>query len=135
MTEGMLADILGGIVLTEEETGAEGPSPEEILALSAELHNNELWEERYWLYAAETKAQMPLAVYKARLEEAGMAAIVDYSFPTVEVTGDTANVTWVYRFQTASDWEQRRDVQPLVRENGLGWRVLLSPDQLAWYLG
>ncbi len=127
----MLGDLLGGIALTERVTGEEGPGPDEIMALNAEYHDNQLWEEKYSLYDSGTKAQVPFEAYAARSGEV-VSAIVDYSFPSVEIRGDTAEVTRVYGFETESNHEDRREVQPLIREDGQ-WRIVLTPEQLAFY--
>jgi hypothetical protein len=126
---------VGVVDLTKNDP--QGPRPEEILALQYEYSNMTAWEQAYDLFAQESKDRVPLEEYVSeqnRFAQETPTAIIEYSFPTVDVQGNHATIERVF---TASDPEgeyQDKVTQEAVLEEN-GWRILMRDDQYELFLG
>ncbi len=60
--------------------------------------------------------------------------VIDYAFPSVEISGNTATVERVYTYFVIEDFTtgQDRATQPLVREDGV-WHIELRPEQIEYF--
>ena len=122
-----------------ETTGEEGAtpeeqSPEETLALQYRYINAGDYEDAYALFAEQSKEAVPPEQYRAFFEENAPYSLTDYSFPSVEVEGETATVEAEFTVDSASGQESYERTQQLVREGG-EWRVVMRADQAAAFAG
>jgi hypothetical protein len=106
---------------------------DEVMALSAQFANNELWAERYALLTSEGRAQVPFDTYVSKLAKP-RTAITEYATVSMEINGDDASVTRVFGLESEDNYVDRRDTSPLVIEDG-HWRIVLDEEDLQFYLG
>lgn len=117
-----------------EEASQETP-PEQILALQYEYINMAAFDEAYALFADQSQQIVSPEQYKAYFESVGPYGIKDYSFPSVQVQGDTATVEIVYTgFSMVTEEEQLQRTQQMVLEED-GWRVVMRDEQIAVFTG
>ncbi len=112
----------------------EQQSPEETLALQYRHINAGDYESAYALFAEQSKQAVPPEQYRAFFEENAPYSVTDYSFPSVEVDGETATVEAEFTVNSASGQESYERTQQLVREGGQ-WRVVMRADQAAAFAG
>jgi hypothetical protein len=113
--------------LAEKDTS--GVSPEETLALYYEYGNMKDWRREYAMFADESKAQVSEEQFVNYWDAAPPGFIGEYSFPSVEVNGDSATVTAVRTTSLAEGDNQDRVEQELVREDGV-WKIVMRDDQI-----
>jgi len=140
-TAGGLHDVLGNVGLTEENP--QGPRPEEILALHWEYQNMQAYTQAYELFAQESKDQVSeqdfVSKFKEDNKKYGVSAVMEYSFPSVDVQGDHATIDRVITYSNEkgdfdSQVGQDKATQEMVLEN-VGWRIVMRDEQVKYFLG
>lgn len=112
-----------------KEVSPEEQAPEEVLALQYEYINSGDFEKAYALFAEQSRRLISLEQYRAFFEANAPYSVTDYSFPSVQVQGDSATVDAEFTVNSAGGVEQLERTQQLVRENG-DWRVVMRPEQI-----
>ena len=109
-------------------------APEEILALSWEYVNMGDAQLAYELYSTDAQAQVTQEQYAAGTAYYTKEPIIDYAFPSVEISGNRATVERVYTYYSIEDFAtgQDRATQPLVREDGV-WHIEFRPEQIEYF--
>lgn len=105
-------------------------SPEGVLALQYSRLNAGDYEGAYALFDEASKQAASADQYRAYFESLAPYSITDYSFPSVDVQGDTATVEAALTTSTAEGQESYQVTQELVRE-GEEWRPVMRDEQLA----
>ncbi len=130
----MAERVLSSMVEVEEGAASE-MAPEEILALQYQYINADNYEAAYNLFTEESKQLVSLEQYRTYFENAGYYDIVDYTFVSVQVEGDTATVVTDYVVSSGiAGEEQYQRTQQLVREDG-SWRVVMRDEQVGVFTG
>lgn len=111
---------------TETQEGKD--SPEDVLALQYRLINAGDYEGAYALFSEQSKQLVSPQQYRTYFEENAPYSITDYSFPSVDVQGDTATAEAVLTANSASGQESYQRTQQLVRE-GVAWRIVMRDEQ------
>lgn len=117
------------------EAGSAQTPPEEVLALQYQYLNMGDYEAAYDLFTEQSKQLVSPEQYRAYFENAGYYEITNYSFPSVQIEGDT--VTLVADLSVSSGIagdEQYQRTQQLALEE-LGWRVVMRDEQVALFTG
>lgn len=115
-------------VSTPDEASPE-LSPEQVLALQYEHINSGDYEAAYELFAEESQEIVSLDQYRASFEDVGYYQLTDYSFPSVDVQGDSAVVEVNLTSNTPGGEAQYQRVQQMVLEDG-EWRVVMRDEQI-----
>ncbi len=108
-----------------------GAPPEEVLALQYEYGNMQTWDLAYDLFAEESKGMVSETQY-ADVNERGDLAITQYSFPSVQVQGDSATIERLLTTTEVGEEFQDQATQEAVLENGT-WRIVLREQQVEFY--
>ncbi len=117
--------------MVKVEADASGEvTPEEVLALQYQYINARNYEAAYDLFTEESKQLVSLEQYRAFFKDAGYYNIVDYTFLSVQVEGDTATVVTDYTVSSgiAAEEEYQR-TQQLTFEDGAR-RVVMRDEQI-----
>lgn len=122
----------------EVDLSAEAPEeipPEDILALQYEYVTMAAFDEAYALFADQSQQLVSPEQYKAFFENVGPYGTKNYSFPSVQVQGDTATVNVVFTaFSMVSEEEQFQRTQQMVLEDE-GWRIVMRDEQVSAFTG
>ena len=125
--------VLSSMVEVEDVYGE--MAPEDVLALQYQYINADDYEAAYDLFAEESKQLVSPEQYRAYFENAGFYDIVDYTFVSVQVEGDTATVVTDYVVSSGIAGEEHyQRTQQLVREDG-AWRVVMRDEQIEVFTG
>jgi hypothetical protein len=109
-----------------------GLSAEEVLALQYEYLNMTAWKQAYELFAEESKREVSLEEYEAYMDSGYRErpiAVIDYTFPSVEIEGDHATIERVFTLSTPDGEHQHEATQEAVLEDE-GWRIVMRDDQV-----
>ncbi|MGF1470517.1 MAG: hypothetical protein ACFB50_02095 [Rubrobacteraceae bacterium] len=118
-----------------EEGNSEEQAPEDTLALQYEYINEGDYGSAYNLFAEQSRELVSFDEYKAFFENAGYYEITDYSFPIVQVGGETATMEGELYVSSGTNGDEQYSItQRLVRENG-SWRVIMRDGQVATFTG
>ena len=105
-------------------------SPEGVLALQYSRLNAGDYEGAYALFDEASKQATSADQYRAYFESLAPYSITDYSFPSVNIQGDTATVEAALTASSAEGEESYQVTQELVREGG-AWHPVMRDEQLA----
>jgi hypothetical protein len=125
--------VLSSMVEVEAGTSDE-MAPEDILALQYEHINAGDYEAAYDLFAEQSKQLVSLEQYRAFFENAGYYQLIDYSFPSVQVDGDTASIVADFTVSSGTGESQYQKTQQIVRKDG-SWRVVMRDEQVETFTG
>jgi hypothetical protein len=115
-------------------TGAQGQSPEDVLASQYEHINLGEYGKAYALFAEQSQQLVSPEQYRAFFEANAPYLIANHSFPSMQVQGETATVDVVLTTSSAGGEDQYQITQQLVREDGR-WRVVMRDAQVATFIG
>jgi hypothetical protein len=122
------------LAATESEVDtSQEQAPEDVLAAQYEYINSADYENAYALFAEQSQQLVSLEQYSAFFEANAPYLVSDYSFPSVQVQGETATVEVAFTASWAGGEGQFNKTQQLVQEDG-GWRVVMRDDQVAAFL-
>lgn len=108
---------------TAEERAPAEASPEDVLALQYQHINAGRYQEAYSLFTEQSRQLVSLAEYRAYFESVAPYEIDAYSFPSVQVQGDTATIEAAITASTGpTGTEQYQRTQQMVRSDE-DWRV------------
>lgn len=114
----------------ESEAPPEESAPEETLELQYQYINTAAYREAYELFTEDSRQSVSLEEYQAYFEETAPYEVVDYSFPSVQVDGDTATVETAVTVSTGpAGIEQYQRAQELELSDG-GWQVVMRDEQV-----
>ena len=105
-------------------------APQDVLASQYRHINSGDYGSAYDLFDERSQDLVSLEQYIAFFASEAPYRITDYSFPSVEVQGDTASVVIDLAVSSASGEEEYQATQQLVRSDG-AWRVVMRDDQIA----
>jgi micrococcal nuclease len=120
----------GANVAKKQETAPHEESPKEMLASQYRHINTGDYKAAYALFDAQSQQTVSLAQYRAYFRNNAPYSIDRYSFPSVEVSGDSATVTADLSVHSTTGHDRYQVTQQLVRQDG-GWRVVLRDEQVA----
>lgn len=113
-----------------QEDSSKGNSPENVLALQYEYINRGDFQSAYSLFANQSRQEVSFNRYRSFFEANAPYSVTDYSFPSVQVQGNSATVDAAFTVNSAGGVEDLQRTQQLVREDG-EWRVVMRPEQIA----
>jgi hypothetical protein len=111
-----------------------GTTPQRVLELQYRHINEGEYESAYAFFADRSKALVTPAQYRAFFEENAPYSVTDYSFPSVDVAGETATVGIEFTATSGGVPERLSRTQELVCEMG-SWRVVMREEQVAAFAG
>ena len=113
-----------------EEDSSEQASPEETLELQYQYINSGEYEQAYELFTDDSKAAVTLEQYEAYFEATAPYEITDYSFPSVQVDGDTGSVEAAVTVSTGTAGVQQYPITQQMSLTNEGWRVVMRDEQI-----
>lgn len=114
----------------DEQDSPEQAAPEDTLALQYQYINSGEYEQAYELFAPQSKQIVSLDQYRAFFEASAPYTVDDYSFPSVDVQGDTATVNLTVTISSATvDGYLGQATQELVLTDE-GWRAVMRDGQV-----
>jgi micrococcal nuclease len=115
-------------------TATQAQSPGDVLAAQYQYINNGEYEKAYALFDARSQQVVSLEQYEAYFLNNAPYSIDEYSFPSVDVSGDAASVTADLSVSSSTGEDRYHVIQQLVREDG-SWRVVVRDEQVAAFTG
>jgi micrococcal nuclease len=120
----------GANVAKKQKSAPYEESPKEVLTSQYQHINTGDYKAAYALFDAQSQQTVSLAQYKAYFRNNAPYSIDRYSFPSVDVNGDSAAVTADLSVHSSAGHDRYRVNQRLVRQDG-GWRVVMRDEQVA----
>lgn len=117
-----------------QDIAAEDQAPEEVLTQQYEYINIGDYDAAYALFSDPSQQAVSLEQYRAFFQSYDYYFVESYSFPSVQVQGETATVEVALTNSTSDGEEAYQATQELVREDG-GWRVVMRDAQVATFAG
>ncbi len=128
-----LTDEEGASVATNQETTSQDQLPRDVLATQYKYINNSEYAKAYALFAAQSQQLVSLEQYEAYFENNAPYSIDDYSFLSVNVSGNVASVVVNLAVSSSTGEDQYQVTQQLIREDGR-WRVVMRDAQVATFI-
>lgn len=110
-----------------------GEEPQAVLVEQYEHINTGEYESAYAFFADVSKVLVTPEQYRAFFEANAPYSVTGYSFPSVDVTGETATVTVEFTATSSGVAEALTRTQELVCEFG-SWRVVMRHEQVTAFL-
>jgi micrococcal nuclease len=117
---------------SSEESGppSTNAAPQDVLASQYRHINSADYGSAYDLFDERSQRLVSLEQYIAFFTSVAPYKVTGYSFPSVQVQGDTASVVVDLAVSSAAGEEELQVTQRLVRSDG-GWRVVMRDEQVA----
>ena len=113
-----------------EEQDPEEPAPEDTLALQYRYVNEGNYDAAYSLFTEQSQQLVSLDEYKAFFENAGYYEITTYSFPSVQVEGDTATLAIDLATSSGATGDEQIQTTQQMSLTDEGWRVIMRDGQI-----
>jgi hypothetical protein len=111
-----------------------GPAPKDVLASQYQYVNAGDYGAAYDLFDDQSQQLVSQEQYSAYFASVAPYQITSYSFPSVQIQGDTASVVVDLAVSSSVGEDRYRVTQRMVREDG-SWRVVMREEQVASFVG
>ncbi|MBA2691491.1 MAG: hypothetical protein H0U65_03225 [Rubrobacter sp.] len=109
-------------------------TPQEMMALYYEYGNMQAWGKTYEMFDSASQEQVAYDSYEDFWTSLQTSAITEYSFPSVDVQGDSATIEVVRTGASEEGPEQQQLTQEMILEDD-GWRLVMRDDQIETFTG